>query len=179
LTDDVLGKMYGLRLTDAASVVVQLLDLDVSPEQVARERDALFMSKVPGSIQPCPGAIDLLVELELRGVPLALATSGHRRYVDLALESAGIPAVFRAEVTGEMVEKGKPDPETFLTAARLLSVDSANCVVLEDSPNGVRAAKAAGMLCVAIPNADTGLHDLTDADAVLSSLDHVLAWMES
>jgi HAD superfamily hydrolase (TIGR01509 family) len=161
-------------------VVVQLLELDVSPEQVAIERDALFMSKVPGNIQPCPGAIDLLVtELELRGVPLALATSGHRRYVDLALESAGIPAGFDAEVTGEMVEKGKPDPETFLTAARLLSVDSASCVVLEDSPNGVRAAKAAGMLCVAIPNADTGLHDLTDADAVLSSLDHVLAWMES
>ena len=179
LTDDMLGQMYGLRLSDASKVVVNLLDLDISPEQVATERDALFLRTVPGNIQPCSGAIVLLTELRHRGMPIALATSGHRRYVDLALESAGIPRAFDAEVTGEMVVLGKPDPETFLTAARLLGVEPAGCLVLEDSPNGVRAAKAAGMLCLAIPNEDTSDHDLSAADQILPSLDQVLEWMDS
>jgi HAD superfamily hydrolase (TIGR01509 family) len=179
LTDGLLARMYGLRLSDAAKVVVEVLELDISPEQVARERDALFLKTVPGNIQPCRGANELVTELPNRGMPLALATSGHRRYVDLALESAGIPRVFNAEVTGEMVAKGKPDPETFLTAASLLGIDPEVCLVLEDSPNGVLAAKSAGMLCLAIPNADTNDLDLSAADEVLFGLDQVLRWINS
>jgi len=179
LTEGLLARMYGLRLSDAAKVVVDALELDISPEQVAHERDALFLQSVPGNIQPCRGAIELVAELRLRGMPTALATSGHRRYVDLALDSAGIPRAFDAEVTGEMVSKGKPDPETFLTAAKMLGVDPEACLVLEDSPNGVLAAKCASMLCVAVPNADTHGLDLSAADAVLSGLDQVLPWIDS
>jgi HAD superfamily hydrolase (TIGR01509 family) len=179
LTAEVLERMYGLRLSDAAEVVVRLLELDISSEQVAIERDALFLSSVPGNIQPCRGAIDLVTELNHRGMPIALATSGHRRYVDLALESAGIPKVFDAEVTGEMVVRGKPDPETFLTAAGLLGIKPTGCLVLEDSPNGARAAKAAGMHCLAIPNVDTNSLDLSVADEILLGLDRVLEWIDS
>lgn len=178
LTDEVLAQMYGLRLSDSAKVVARLLELDVTPAQIATDRDAMFLATVPGNIEARPGAVDLVTELKRRGTPIALATSGHRVYVDLALESAGIPTIFDVEVTGEMVQRGKPDPETFLTAAALLDVDPDACLVLEDSPNGVRAAKAAGMTCIAIPNDDTTGLDLAMADEVMVSLDEVLAWLD-
>lgn len=178
LPPEVLSEMYGLRLTDASKVVVRLLELDVTPEIVARDRDRRFLEMVPGAIEPRPGAREIVQELHRRDMPMALATSGHRRYVDLALESAAIPGLFKVEVTGEMVQRGKPDPETFLTAAELLGVEPAACLVLEDSPNGVRAAKAAGMSCVAIPIEDVSGVDVSMADAVLPSLEEVLAWLD-
>jgi len=178
LTPELLGEMYGLRLTDSSEVVVRRLALEVTPEQVARDWDALFLELVPGNIEPCAGSREIVSELHRRGTKIALATSGHRRYVDLALESAAIPKVFDVEVTGEMVQRGKPDPETFLTAARLLDVTPERCLVLEDSPNGVRAAKNAGMTCIAIPNDDTSGLDLSMADQVLGGLDEVLVWLD-
>ncbi len=166
LTGEMLVEMYGLRLSDSAKVVVQLLNLDVTPEQVAEDRDKLFLSMVPGNIGPRPGAREIVRDLRARQVPIALATSGHRRYVDLVLESAAIPRLFDVEVTGDIVTRGKPDPETFLTAAKLLGVAADHCLVLEDAPNGIKAAKAAGMHCIAIPNDDTGGLDLSLADSV-------------
>ncbi len=178
LTPEMLAEMYGLRLTDSSEVVVRMFDLPVTALEVARDRDEIFLELVPGNIEPRPGAREIVTELHRRGVPIALATSGHRRYADLALESAAIPRVFDVEVTGELVTLGKPDPETFLTAAEQLGIAPELCLVLEDSPNGVKAAKRAGMLCVAIPNDDTGEFDLSMADAVLGGLDEVLGWMD-
>lgn len=178
LTPEMLVEMYGLRLTDSSEVVVRMLDLPVTALEIARDRDALFLELVPGNIAPRRGAREIVSELHRRGVPIALATSGHRRYVDLALESAAIPRVFDVEITGELVQRGKPDPETFLKAAEGLGIHPELCLVLEDSPNGVKAAKRAGVICVAIPNDDTEGFDLTMADAVLGGLDEVLAWME-
>lgn len=174
LTPELLGQMYGLRLSDSSEVVARVLKLPVTAVDIARGRDALFLELVPGNIEPCPGAREIVRELHRRGVPLGLATSGHRRYVDLALESAAIPRLFDVEITGELVQLGKPNPETFLLAAKGLGVEPDRCLVLEDSPNGVRAAKLAGMACLAIPNDDTGGYDLSMADAVISSLADIL-----
>lgn len=178
LTDELLARMYGLRLADSARVVVEMLELDVTEDVVARDRDAIFLATVPGNIEAQPGAIEIVTTLHEQGVPIALATSGHRRYVDLALESAGIPSLFTVEVTGDLVTRGKPDPETFLTAASLMEIAPERCLVLEDAPNGVRAAKAAGMTCIAIPNADTAALDLSMADHVMSSLEEVAEWLD-
>lgn len=178
LTPEMLSQMYGLRLTDSSEVVVKFLDLPVTALEVARDRDKLFLELVPGNIEPRPGAREIVSELHQRGVKIALATSGHRRYVDLALESAAIPRVFDAEVTGELVQRGKPDPETFLTAAAALGVPPEQCLVLEDSPNGVKAAKRAGMTCIAIPNDDTAGLNVSMADEVMASLEDVLPWLE-
>lgn len=179
LTSELLGRMHGTRLVDSSRMVVEALGLDVTADVVARERDALFLEMVPGRIKAKPGALDLLEYLWSRGVPTALATSGHRRYVDLALESACIPRRFDAEVTGELVERGKPDPETFLTAARSLAVEPATCLVLEDSPNGVRAARAAGMVCVAVPEALAAADRFEEADLIVGSLSDVLTALEN
>lgn len=178
LTSEMLAEMYGLRLTDSSEVLVRMLNLPVTAQEVARDRDALFLELVPGNIEPRPGAREIVTALHQRGVPIALATSGHRRYADLALESAAIPRLFDVEITGELVQRGKPDPETFLKAAEGLGIAPELCLVLEDSPNGVKAAKHAGMTCIAIPNDDTEGFDLTMADAVLVGLGEVLGWMD-
>jgi HAD superfamily hydrolase (TIGR01509 family) len=104
--------------------------------------------------------------------PLGLASSSNRPLIDLVLELAGLARCFRVIVSSEEVPRGKPAPDVYLEAARRLETDPGRCAAIEDSANGIRAATAAGMLVVAIPNAnyppDSAALEL--ADVVLPSL---------
>lgn len=84
--------------------------------------------------------------------PTALASSSHRRVIDAALAATGLTDVFRAVVSSDDVARGKPAPDVFLEAARRLEVDPADSLVVEDSLNGLKAARAAGMTTVLVPN---------------------------
>ena len=99
-----------------------------------------------------PGAADLLKVLRDAAIPMAVATSTARAKSQAQLKKAGIFDDFAALVTRSDVKTGKPHPETFLKAAELLEADPANCLALEDSYNGVRAASAAGMATIMIPD---------------------------
>jgi pseudouridine-5'-monophosphatase len=179
LTPQLLNRILGLRLVDSAVVVVEALDLPVQPEEVVRDRDAIFLAAVPGAIAAMKGARELIAEVRTLGLHTALATSGHRRYVDLALESAGLTGMFDVEVTGELVTRGKPAPDVYLRAAELLHLSPAACLALEDAPNGVRSALAAGMRCYAVPLPDIDAESVAGADAVLESLDAVVPTMRA
>ncbi len=112
-------------------------------------------------------------------LPLALATSGQRDYVDAALRESGLAGSFAVEVTCESVTRGKPDPETYLLAAQRLGINPAHCLVFEDAPAGIAAAIAAGMAAVAVPDVYT--KDLTfdpAPHAVLPDLHAAIAWIE-
>jgi HAD superfamily hydrolase (TIGR01509 family) len=174
LTAPVLHDMLGRRSVDSAQIIVERLQLPVTPAVALRERDELFLASVPGRVLAMTGAVDLVHDLRARTIPIALATSGHRRYIDLALASAGLAGCFDVEVTGDQVQHGKPHPDIYLRAAEALGVQPAACLALEDVPNGIRSAKAAGMLCFAVPGTQDSPHDLSDADAVLPSLADVL-----
>jgi beta-phosphoglucomutase-like phosphatase (HAD superfamily) len=93
--------------------------------------------------------------------PLGLASSSNREIIDLVLELAGFADSFRVTVSSEEVERGKPDPDVYLKVAQRLGVDPARCVAVEDSSNGLRAAAAARMAVIAVPNP----HYPPDADA--------------
>lgn len=180
LTPELLGRMFGLRVRDTARLVVEELRLPLSPEAAFRERDGIFFGLLAAGIQPLPGALEIVSHLRTRGLPLALATSGHRRYADHVLAALGLVGSFAAEVTGDDVAHGKPAPDIYLAAAAALSLESHRCLALEDAPFGVAAAKAAGLRCLAIPNAHTrGLAGLEAADAVLPSLHDALRWLET
>ena len=84
--------------------------------------------------------------------PLALASSSHPRVIDAALEGTGLRDAFRAVVSSDEVEHGKPEPDVFLEAARRLGVEPAAVLVVEDSLNGLKAGRAAGMTTVLVPN---------------------------
>jgi HAD superfamily hydrolase (TIGR01509 family) len=104
--------------------------------------------------------------------PVAIASSAHRDVIDAALRSVGLTEHLPVVVSSDEVEHGKPDPDVYLEAARRLSVEPERCLVVEDSYNGVRAARAAGMTVVLVPNRSIppadGTHEL--ADIVLESL---------
>ena len=93
------------------------------------------------------------------------------RLIRAVLAMGGLDGRFDAVVTGEDEERGKPDPAVYLSAARALGVVPDRCLAIEDSINGVRAAKAAGMVCVAIPHDNDA--DFGEADLVLGSLDEL------
>ncbi len=179
LPTDLLPRLFGRRLIDAARIIVDTLGLPVDPLCAARERDELFLTSVPGNVQPMPGALELIAELHTRAVPLGLATSGHRQYVALVLGELGLADVFAAVVTGDDVTHGKPAPDCYRLAAARLACPPERCIAIEDAPLGVMAARAAGLHCIAVPNAHTReLGGFDAADALLPSLDAVLPWLE-
>lgn len=116
-----------------------------------------------GRLPVKPGAEALLKTLRRLGVPLALASSTERATVCRELEEAGLLRCFDAVVCGDQVTRSKPDPEIFLTAAKALSAEPAACFVVEDSFNGIRAARAAGMRALMVP-------DLLPPDAEMEAL---------
>ncbi|MER7008345.1 HAD family phosphatase [Dactylosporangium sp. NPDC000555] len=97
-----------------------------------------------------PGARELLAALRAEGVPLALVTATHRHLVDVALLTIGADN-FDAVVAGDEVDETKPHPMPYLTAARLVGAEARDCVAVEDSPNGIRSARAAGCAVLAVP----------------------------
>ena len=99
-----------------------------------------------------PGVFELFDRLKERKIPIALASSTRQASVMRMLEHAGLTAYFDAIVCGDMVSRSKPDPEIFLTAAERLGAEPSDCYVIEDSYNGVRAAHAAGMYPVMVPD---------------------------
>ena len=104
--------------------------------------------------------------------PLAVASSSNRPLIDAVLELAGLTRFFRATVSSEEVERGKPAPDVYLEAARRLGVLPSRCAAIEDSHSGIRSAKTAGMRVVAIPNPSfpPDPDALAEADVVLDSL---------
>ena len=101
---------------------------------------------------------------------MAVASSSVRTDIEVILQSLGLLDEFEVIISGDQVKEGKPHPEIFLGAARLLGIEPAHCLALEDTTYGVAAAKAAGMYCIAVPNRFTANQDFDQADLVLDSL---------
>jgi HAD superfamily hydrolase (TIGR01509 family) len=101
-------------------------------------------------MQVFPGVLDLVDQLKELGVPYGIGSSGNRRKVTASLTAAGVYDRFPVIVGGDDVTEAKPAPEIFLKVASLLQAQPSCCVVIEDSPTGVTAAKRAGMACVAV-----------------------------
>jgi HAD superfamily hydrolase (TIGR01509 family) len=141
-------------LRDALGVPMQA---DAINRDVVRRMEEGYRRALP----LLPGADDAVRALAHRW-PLGLASSSNREIIDLVLELAGFAASFRATVSSEEVERGKPAPDVYLATARRLGVEPARCVAVEDSANGLRAAAAAGMTVIAVPNA----HYPPDAEAL-------------
>ena len=135
--------------------------------QVVQRLESIYRRQVP----LLDGAVEAVERLAARW-PLALASSSNRELIDLVLELTGLGQFFRATVSSEEVARGKPAPDVYLEAAQRIRADPQRCAAVEDSENGIRSAKAAGMRVVAIPNPHYPPPDeaLTLADAVLSSL---------
>ena len=122
-----------------------------TPAEVERWMlDGILSRAAAGRVTVLPGARELLAEVAAAGLPYALVTSSQREFAEAVLAGTGFP--FPVTVCAEDVPATKPDPAPYLLAATLLDAAPARCVALEDSPNGVAAATAAGCLVVAVPS---------------------------
>jgi HAD superfamily hydrolase (TIGR01509 family) len=118
-----------------------------------------------------PGILDYLAEAQRLGLKRAIVSSSSQDWVDLHLRRLEQVAGWDAIVTADHdVERAKPRPTLYLEALDALGLEAPEAIAFEDSPNGVRAAKAAGILCVAVPNSVTAAYRLDEADLVLDSL---------
>ena len=125
----------------------------------------LYLEMIRGKLQPLPGAVPFIHDCRGKGLKIAVATSADRVKLVGNLQQIGVPAdTFDAVVTGDDVERKKPDPQVFLLAAQRLNLPPAECVVIEDAPNGIRAGKAAGSRCLGITTT-FDIHTLREAGA--------------
>jgi beta-phosphoglucomutase-like phosphatase (HAD superfamily) len=124
------------------------LELDVA--LVVRRKEDYYLGLI-GDVQPLDVVIAIAKEMHGR-VPLAVASGGHRELVVATLDALGITGLFDAVVCAEDYERGKPHPDPFLMAAKEIGVPPGECVVFEDSPIGIEAARAAGMAWVLVPS---------------------------
>jgi HAD superfamily hydrolase (TIGR01509 family) len=170
LDQAVIDAMLGQRLDDTARMLIERYDLSDDPLALGAEKTDLQIERLDGNAPAMPGLLELIDALDVRGVKRAVASSGVRRYVRAVLTSIGLAGRFDVVVAGDDVANGKPAPDVFLRAAARLDASPAACLALEDAPNGIAAAKAAGMVCIAVPNALTRALDLSGADLVLPSL---------
>lgn len=132
------------------------------PESFAREKEDLYFEKARVSLRAFPGALDVVNRLR---APKAIASSGSPRKVAFSLERTGI--AFDVVCTTAEVANGKPAPDLFLHAADKLGVDPRRCAVVEDSPPGIAAARAAGCFAIAVR---TSLREFPEAHAVIDGI---------
>jgi HAD superfamily hydrolase (TIGR01509 family) len=153
------AKVHGLMLTDEQA------------EAAARLREQYLIEALRQEPLPAfPGVLRLIeAALDDPDFRLAIATSASRELSRAILEAAGVPYPQMAYVSGSEVKKKKPDPELFLIAARRIDLVPGRCVVFEDAPSGVQAARAAGARCVAVTNTVSAA-ELSGADLVCDSL---------
>ena len=112
---------------------------------------AIYLDLVPSRLEAFPGARDFVLACRKAGLRVAVASSADRIKVAANLQKLDLPVEFwDVVVTGEQAKQKKPSPEAFLFAARSMNVEPAECVVVEDAVNGIQAAKAGGMRCVAV-----------------------------
>ena len=164
-------EMMGMSSSEWSRFMHTELGVPDPPEEISaevvRRLERLYRERLP----VIPGAREAVERLAGRW-PLALASSSNRELIDLALELMGVAQDFAATVSSEEVARGKPAPDVYLEAARRLAVDPKAAAAVEDSHNGIRSAKAAGMRVVAIPNRHFPPDEeaLAQADVVLDSL---------
>jgi HAD superfamily hydrolase (TIGR01509 family) len=128
--------------------------------------------------RPMPGIPDVLLALGRAGHRLALASSAEPEVIGAHTVGLDIARLFEIAVSGTEVARGKPAPDVFLETARRLGVRPGHCLVIEDSRNGLLAAKAAGMLCAVIPCASTRHQDFGEADYRLGALPELVPLLE-
>jgi HAD superfamily hydrolase (TIGR01509 family) len=164
--------MMGMSSLEWSRYMHDVIGLRESPEEINEEVVVRLIARYREQLPLVPGAAEAVRRLGARW-PLGLASSSNRPVIDAVLELSGLAPFFRVTVSSEEVGRGKPAPDVYLEAARRLGVEPARSAAVEDSTNGIRSARSAGMRVVAIPNPTYPPQPeaLAEADAVLESIE--------
>jgi HAD superfamily hydrolase (TIGR01509 family) len=170
LTDDEFAATIGLHSIDSATFLKDLKGLEEEVEVLVEKCDSLRLEIIRAEAEPVEGLEDLIEHLMGKGLKIGVASNSPGNYVEAALETIHLRDLFPCVVAVDDVEHGKPAPDLYLEAARCLSVEPRLCLTIEDSPSGMKAAIAAGMRCVVVPNQDLRSEEFPGAFARFGSI---------
>lgn len=148
--------------------------INKSVEEIISYRAEIAKERIIKSdLEPIEGIRELLNDLKNKNIPAAIASSSPRDFIEVVVSKFGLQDYFSHIVSGEEVENGKPARDVYIETAKKLGVQSKDCIVIEDSKNGVLAAKAAGMKCIGFQNFNSGNQDLSKADVIVKSIGEI------
>jgi len=159
-------EMIGTSMRESEAIIERQLELPGRGAELMAELHELVMEEALAGVDPMPGAIDLLDALD--GRPVGVASNSPRLFVERTLNAAGLFDRFGCVLSSEDVERPKPAPDLYVALARALGADPADCVALEDSATGVRAARDAGTFVIGVPSLEGVALD--EAHLVVESL---------
>ena len=178
-TDELRASIIGMRMDEFMAKLSDHFGMQEPLEVLTAEVNANMLRLIPSMVKPQPGAYEMIDFVQARAWPLAIASSSPLPVIEATLQSQGWDEVFRLRCSADDVPRGKPAPDVYLNAARLLGVQPEHCLALEDSANGARAAIAAGMTCYAVP--DRSHSQAADLESVtpyvFTDLHAVRAWL--
>ena len=145
-----------------------------SVEEIINYKVEMVKNKVIQSdLEPIEGIRELLIYLKKKNIPAAIASSSPKDFINVVVSKFKLQEYFKYIVSGEEVESGKPAPDVYIETAKKLGISPKECIVVEDSKNGVIAAKAAGMKCIGFQNINSGNQDLSKADIIVNSIGEI------
>lgn len=174
ITIDYSYKFIGTTTAHMCNKLVEDFAIEVTPDELLKANNEMkeYLLKTEGHTV-VPYIIDLMKDLHHNGVKLIIASSSNSSAIEEVMTSLNISKYFNGYVSGEMVASPKPAPDIFLLAAEHLGVSPEECIVIEDSFNGIKAAKAANMTCIGFYNPHSGNQNLSKADFIVEGFDEV------
>jgi len=169
------SKMIGLRAEDSANILITSLQLPMTIPEYLEARKSLLAEMFPQA-EPLPGAVRLTTHLHHEGVPQAVATSSDRYNFELKItRHQEWFRIFSTVVSGDdpEIRRGKPHPDIFLITAERMKAPPSQCLVFEDSPAGIDAARAAGMYAIAVPDPHMADSEYPNAHQLIRNLNDV------
>jgi HAD superfamily hydrolase (TIGR01509 family) len=168
------AEFLGRTTLDSCRILRARHRLPESEETLADWYVEAMLEQIARGPIPMAGVPEVLRGVRGAGYRMALASSAEVRLIDANLAALAIRPLFEVVVSGTQVPRGKPAPDVFLAAAERLGVPAAACLVVEDSRNGLLAAKAAGMRCAVVPCAQTRHQEFGEADHRIAALPELL-----
>jgi HAD superfamily hydrolase (TIGR01509 family) len=155
--------------------LVESFNLPVNVDEIIQLKKSLYFESLKRNenIQPICYIPKLIAGLHKKGFSLALASSAPREQIDYILDTFNLKLYFQSIISGEDVKYGKPNPEIFIKAAEAVGIKPGKCIVIEDSLNGIIAAKKADMKCIGYYNPHSGNQNLSQADMIITSFDQI------
>lgn len=163
----------GLSTRNTFQKLKQIYSIDEEVEDLIQRKRSLFNDAfdTTADLQLLEGVEKLIKDLYKNNIQLILASSASKVTIERVFSRFGLHHYFSQIVSGEDFPKSKPDPAIFLYAASLSIYPKENCIVIEDSTNGIEASKAAGIFCIGYNSANSKLQDLSKADLVINHFD--------
>ncbi len=151
-SDQITDRYAGVRTTQFFKELLDEKKATYDLKELINEKWKKMKELSEKEVDAIPGSIEFIKDLHKNNIPLAVASSSHFDYVQTVLEKLEIIDMFQVIVSGDQVNKGKPDPESFLLAAKKINTNPEDCLVIEDGKSGMLAAKSAGMKCIGLVN---------------------------